>query len=97
MITTRLCDSKILMDRCNACGRIQDVGTRDCPEAEPFEDCALPKGSPEQGNPCRCAGIMEVAEREGLPAQRDSSQATDKLCMLRQLCTIMCTALCTIK
>ncbi|WPY93142.1 hypothetical protein T8T21_08375 [Limimaricola variabilis] len=62
MITTRLCDSKILMGRCNACGRVQDVETRDWPEAEPCDDCAFRKGSPEQADPYRWAEIYEAPD-----------------------------------
>lgn len=79
MITTRLCDSKILMGRCNVCGRVQDVETRDWPEAEPCDDCAFRKGSPEQADPYRWAEIMEVVERgqhfhchKGLPHDIES-------------------------
>ncbi|WP_422074158.1 hypothetical protein [Tranquillimonas rosea] len=63
MTTTRLCDSQRLLGRCRDCGRLQDVETRDWPEATPCDDCAFRKGSPERADPYKWAEIMSIVER----------------------------------
>lgn len=81
MRTTRLPDSGRLVGRCLACGRLQDVETRDWPESTPCDDCAFRKGSPERANPYRWAEIMRTVEtgqffhcHKGLPLDLETGR-----------------------
>ena len=81
MMTTQADDC--LHGICMDCRRVQEVETRDWPEAKMCDNCAFRKGSGERADPYRWAEIQEVLAsgqyfhcHKGLPLNPKSGQFT---------------------